>query len=115
MIRCSLLAVAIGLGSATVAAAGELSLGAPELSAQADRCGARERVACGATGEHALETDLSCDACRAPPMPAELTSPSELARPSRRRTTSPECLPRASGAVPPECLEAPRLDTIPRP
>ncbi len=44
-------------------------------------------------------------------MPAEVSAPSTLP-PSETR--SPECLPRADG-VSPDCVDAPHLDTIPRP
>ncbi len=111
MKRCMALACALGLWAGPVAAQ-ELRLDPPRMSAQADRCGSAERARCGDARERALDTGLTCDACRPPPMPAELTAPAGAAP---REPKSPECLPRASGSAPASCVQPPRLDLIPRP
>jgi hypothetical protein len=110
MKRCIALAGALGLWAVPVAAQ-ELRLDPPTLSAQADRCGEEQRALCSGLGERASNGGLSCDACRAQPMPADLSSPRELSSPPGMRTRAPECLPR-TGAALPSCLEAPRLDNI---
>jgi len=104
-------ACALGL-SAGAAVAQELRLDPPKLSARAEHCGARQRAMCEGRGQRAIDIGLSCDACGAPPMPAEVVAPASSAD---QDTKSPECLPRASGPLPQSCIEKPRLDTIPRP
>ena len=104
-----------GLGLwAAPAAAQELRLEPPTLSAQAERCGAAERALCPTLDERGMQPQsLACDACKEP-MPPELTA-SPHAVPSSKSNVSPECLPGASRPAPASCFEAPRLDIIPRP
>jgi hypothetical protein len=97
------------------AAAQQLQLAQPTLTARADRCTAQLRSVCQGFGhERALGSDLSCEACGPQLMPAELVAPKGAASRSRRRVDG-DCLPRASGPAPAWCTEAPRLDHIPRP
>ena len=109
MSRFSLVLCALGL-AAPAAAAQTLRLDDPTLSAAAERCSAPQKARCEGVGQRALDYDLSCDSCT--PMPAELHAP---AAPPRSETLAPACLPRAHGHVPRACLDAPRLDNVPKP
>jgi hypothetical protein len=111
MSRFAVVACAFGLW-ASPAVAQDLQLDQPTLTAAADRCSARLRAQCQGPGQRALESELSCAACGPLPMPAELVAPKAAAA---SRKTRDACLPRASGAVPASCVEAPRLDSVPRP
>jgi hypothetical protein len=104
---------ALGLWASPVVAQ-ELQLAPPTMTARVDRCTAHLRSVCQGSGQRALESELSCAACGPQPMPAELVAPKPAATRGRHRA-DPDCLPRASGALPPSCAEAPRLDHIPRP
>jgi hypothetical protein len=107
-VACGALAV-----GALPAAAHELRLKPPELSAQTVRCTPHQRDVCEGIRQHAVERDLSCDACAAPPMPADVMAPSGPSSPAA--PAAPACLPRASGPLPLSCTGGPRLDSIPRP
>ena len=112
MIRCIAVASALGLWAVPVAAQ-ELRLEPPTLSAQAERCGAAERALCPSTEQRGIETNLQCDACLQSPMPPEMTATPHTV--PGKSTLSPVCLPGASRPAPPSCVDAPRLDAIPRP
>ncbi|HXU70594.1 MAG TPA: hypothetical protein VN947_14755 [Polyangia bacterium] len=112
MRRFVTIACALGLWALPAAAQESLQLSPPEMSARAERCTPDLRTRCEGVGERALDRDLACDACQ--PMPADVIAP-ESTPAATPRTTSPECLPRASGEVPASCADAPRLDHIPRP
>jgi hypothetical protein len=107
----AIICCAIGL-TALPAAAQTLRLETPTLSARAEQCSSAMRARCEGVGQRTINNDLDCDACT--PMPAELMSPP--AAPVEQKTTTPECLPRASGLLPPDCKTVPpHLDNIPRP
>jgi hypothetical protein len=111
MSRLAVIACALGL-SAGVAVAQELRLDPPGLSA-AERCTAQQRAMCEGRGQRAIDSGLSCDACGPPPMPAEVVAPPTPAA-NEKSQKSPECLPRAAGPLPSQCVAPPRIDTIPR-
>ena len=113
MRRFATVGLALGLWAGPTAAQ-ELRLDPPALSANAARCTAQQRATCEGIGQRALDMDLSCDDCAPLPMPADLIAPKGPAAPSRP-AASPDCLPRASGPLPPSCVPIPRLDQLPRP
>ena len=111
MSRLAVVACALGLTTNTTVAQ-ELRLDPPALSA-AERCTSQQRAMCEGRGQRAIEQPLSCDACGPPPMPADVVAPATPAT-SDRNLKSPECLPRAAGPLPSQCVAPPRIDTIPR-
>jgi hypothetical protein len=113
MSRIVVVACAFGLWASPVAAQ-ELQLAQPTLTARADRCTAHLRSLCQGFGQRAIESELSCDVCGPPPMPAEVVAPKHAGS-GRGHKLDGECTPRASGPLPSSCAEAPRIDHIPRP
>jgi hypothetical protein len=112
MSRIAVVACALGLAAGPLAAQ-ELRLNPPTLSARAERCSSAQRALCeGAGRQRAIETNLSCEACGSPPLPAEIVPPAAADKAAPRL----ECLPRSAGPLSPPCAPtAPRLDNIPRP
>jgi hypothetical protein len=118
MSRSLAIACALGLWGLP-AAAQNMRLQPPNLSARQEHCTPQQRARCEGLEQRALEQDLSCSACGAvaPAMPPEMVAPSESSSgpaPAAPQST-PNCPTTTGGSSPVLCPQPPPLDLIPRP